>query len=114
MKTKQFSYTRNSREISGFGGGYEKACRDMVIAGMQWLDQHPKAKIKFATYSGVMGLITNESPDCEKMQKAMLKVNDGCSGAQMQACLTHIMFAHKNGWDKYVKEMEKKSKKEKA
>lgn len=28
-------------EISGFGGGYEDACRRMTIAAVEWLRKHP-------------------------------------------------------------------------
>lgn len=105
-KTNKFNYTDGCREISGFGGGYESACRDMVIVGMNWLDKNKKAKINFKQYKNIYGITFDESKDCKKMQKVMLAVNDGCSGAQMQACTNHIMFAHTNGWDKYIKEME--------
>ena len=29
-------------EISGFGGDYEQACRDMTKAGVLWLREHPE------------------------------------------------------------------------
>ncbi len=102
----KFEYTKNCREISGFGSGYESSCRDMVIAGMKWLDENKKAKIDFAQYKNIYGLTFDESEDCKKMQEKMLAVNDGCSGAQMQACLNHIIYAYTNGWGKYIKEME--------
>lgn len=110
----KFTYTKKCSEISGFGGGYEKACRNMVIAGMKWLDKNPKAKIEFSSYQNIYGVVTDLSSDCKKMREAMLKVNDGCSGAQMQASLNHIMYAHKNGWKNYIKESEKRRKEEKT
>lgn len=114
MKTKNFTYPRNSREISGFGGGYEKACKDMVIEGMKWLEKHPKADISYKEYENIYGLTTGESEDCKRMQNIMVEVNPGCSGAQMQACLSHIMFAHQHGWEKYIMDMERKENKQKV
>ncbi len=108
----KYDYSKIKREISGFGGGYEAACRAMVVAGLQWLDEHPNADVSYKEYENVYGLTTGESDDCKLMEKAMLAVNDGCSGAQMQASKSHIMFIHKNGWDKYVEEMNAKEEKE--
>ena len=103
----KYDYSKVKREISGFGGGYEDACRNMVIAGLEYLDANPDSDISYKEYKNIYGLTTGESEDCKKMEKAMLTVNDGCSGAQMQASKGHIMFIHKNGWDKYVEEMNK-------
>lgn len=114
-KTSKFEYSKGCTEISGFGGGYEEICRKMVIAGMEWLDSHPKAKISYKEYKNIYGITTGESKDCKKMQDVMLKASDNdCTGAMMQATLSHVMYAHKNGWEKYISEMKaKKSKKEK-
>ena len=39
----------------------------------------------------------------------MFKAADNdCTGAMMQASMSHVMFILKNGWDKYVDEMTKK------
>ena len=102
MKKSKYQFTDKMGEISGFGGGYEEACRAMVVAGLEWCDKHPKADISYKEYKNIYGLTTGESDDCKKMEDAMSAVNDGCSGAQMQACKSHIMFIRKNGWDKYV------------
>jgi hypothetical protein len=102
----KYEYPENSREISGFGGGYEDACRTMVITAMNWLDENPNADISYKEYQNIYGLTTGESDDCKKMQEVMMKaVDDNCSGAMMQACLGHIMYAHKNGWEKYITDL---------
>lgn len=104
----KYQYTEKCREISGFGGGYETHCRNMVIAGMNWLDANPNADPKFDQYKNIYGLTTNENEDMEAMQKAMNEaVDNGASGASMQASTNHVLYAHKNGWDKYIQEMEK-------
>ena len=104
----KYKYTNKCNEISGFGGSYEDACRKMVIAGMEYLDNNPDAKITFKTYKNIYGVTFDESEDCEKMQKIMIDATGGdCTGAMMQACLQHIKYAQINGWDKYISEMEK-------
>jgi hypothetical protein len=106
-----YNYTEKCREISGFGGGYEDACRKMVIAGMEWLDAHKEANPTFEQFKNIYGLTTGENEDMKKMQDAMnAVVDDGCSGAMMQASTNHVLYAYKNGWDKYISEMENQQK----
>ena len=105
----KYVYTDKMGEISGFGGGYEEDCRKMVIAGMEWLDEHKAANPTFDQYKGVYGLTTNENQDMKDMQAAMNQaIGDEATGAMMQACTNHVLYAAKNGWEKYVEEMEKR------
>ena|SRR5688572_22562404 len=103
-----YLYAKNAKEISGFGGGYEDCCRKMVVAGMEWLEKHPNADLSYKEYENIYGITADESNDIKLLQKHMNgAINNKSSGAMMQACLGHIMFAHKNGWDKYMEEMTK-------
>jgi len=105
---KKFKYTEKCREISGFGGGYEKGCRKMVIAGMKWFEANPDAKPIFKCFKDVYGIILDENDDARNLMNAMNKaVDDGCSGAMMQATVSHVRYAHQFGWDNYICEMEK-------
>jgi len=110
-KTKRMSkyeYTATMNEISGFGGIYEEKCRAMVVAGVEFCDEYVDADISYDEFQNIYGLTTNESDDCKKMQKAMLKASDDdCTGAMMQATMNHVMFIRKKGWEKYVEEMNK-------
>jgi hypothetical protein len=107
MENSKYQFQEGMQEISGFGGGYEDACRKMVVAGLEWWDAHPDADVSYKEYKNIYGLTTGESDDCKLMEKAMLESVPDCSGAMMQASKGHIMFIHKNGWDKYVEEMSK-------
>lgn len=102
----KYSYPENARELSGFGGGYEESCRKMVVAGMEWIDAHPNCDLSYKEFEGIYGMTTDESDDMKEMQTQMnIVINNAASGAMMQCCSGHIMFAHKNGWDKYMEEM---------
>jgi len=97
------------REISGFGGGYEQTCRDMVLAGVEWLEKNPNVDPKFKGYKNVFGLILKDNVDAKKLSKVVVGASGGdCTGAMHQAAISHILFIKKNGWKKYVKEMERK------
>lgn len=101
-------YTEEMREISGFGGGYEETCRNMVLAALDWLDENPEADLSYKTFKQVYGLTTDESDDMKTMQGVMVKAaNNDCTGAMMQATCAHVMFIRKEGWEKYVEEMSK-------
>lgn len=103
-------YSIVKREISGFGVGYEKTCREMVLAALKWFDKNPKADLKYKEFKNGYGITTGESEDMKKMQKAMLKAaKNDCTGAMMQATMSHAMYIIANGWNKYVEEMNKEA-----
>lgn len=105
---KKYTYPEGIDVISGFGGGYEDACQKMVIAGMEWLDEHKEANPTFDQFKNIYGLTTNENEDMEAMQKHMNEaIGNEASGAMMQACTNHILYANKNGWEKYISEVTK-------
>lgn len=108
-----YGFTDGMREISGFGGSYEEACRAMVVAGVEWLDAHPAASPKIGEFEGVLGLTTAENEDADAFREAMAdaarEVGDddgGPTGAMMQFASRHAMSAHEMGWAAYVEEME--------
>ncbi len=101
----RYSYPPDVDVISGFGGDYEEACQKMVIAGMQWLDEHPLATPEFKEFKNIFGLTTDENEAMKEMQKAMNSVIKGATGAMMQACTKHIIYASKHGWDKYLEDV---------
>jgi hypothetical protein len=107
----KYVYREDSREISGFGGAYEKACQIMVVAGMEWFDEHPDAVPHFAGYQGVMGIITEEDDDAKALGAWMVAAadaydpNGGVTGAMHQATVSHVLWAHENGWDPYLDKM---------
>ena len=103
----KYEYTEKCREISGFGGEYEEGCRNMVIAGMEWLDANPDAKPEFTQLEGVFGMTFQENEDMKNMQNHMNdEVGGGVTGAMMQASTNHVLAAKKLGWENYIKEME--------
>ena len=109
----KYQYTDKMREISGFGGEYENACRKMVITGLEWIDDHPNPEISWKEYKDVTGIITDLSPHLEEMTTAMNEaIGNEASGAMIQFCVHHVVAANRLGWDKYVEEMEKEEKEE--
>lgn len=90
-----FPWQDGMREISGFGGGYESACRDMVYAGLVWLKNHPGAVLQEGT------------ADAKALREALLSACPDCSGAMFGATMSSCVYIAKNGWVKYVEEMSK-------
>ena len=101
-------YTKDMGEISGFGGGYEEACRKMVLAGLDWFDANPDADPQFHGYEGIYGIITEDNDDAKALTEAVVAPAKGdCTGAMHQATMGHVMAARRLGWDGYVAEMSK-------
>jgi hypothetical protein len=106
----KYEFTPEMGEISGFGGGYEDACRSMLKAAMEWFDANPNANPEFKGCENVYGLVVEDNDDAKALSDAAVKAagEHGCTGAMHQAVITHSLFIKKNGWDKYVEEMSKR------
>ena len=57
----------------------------------------------------VYGICMDNNEDAKSLDSAIMDGIDDCTGAMHQAVVSHIFYIRKNGWDKYVEEMEKKS-----
>lgn len=99
------SFTDDMRQISGFGGGYEIACRKMVLAGLCWLDEHPEAEPKIHGWKGIYGVIEEDNADAKALSAVVMAACDGCSGAMHQAAMTTVLWIKANGWESYVEKM---------
>jgi hypothetical protein len=109
LKHDKYVYTSEMGEISGFGGGYEDTCRNMVVAGLVWMDDHPKADPQFKGYKDVYGILDEDNDEAKELTKAVVcAALDDCTGAMHQSTISHILFINKNGWDKYKEDMIKR------
>jgi hypothetical protein len=68
----KYAFTNNMKEISGFGGGYEETCRKMLIAAVEWLDDHPDADPQFYGYKNIYGVIHEDNDDAKALSKAVV------------------------------------------
>lgn len=102
QRPSKYVFTAEMGEISGFGGGYEQTCRNMLAAGLEWLDAHPKAAPKFMGFKGIYGVLADDNDDGKALSAAVVAGADGdCTGAMHQAVISHCMFIRKNGWERY-------------
>jgi len=88
------------RQISGFGGSYEKTCRNCVIKGVQWLEKHPEANPIFDD----TGFIPKNN-DAKELRETMFKDEDDITVAMAQATIAHVLFIKKHGLEEYLKQM---------
>lgn len=100
-----YRHTADMGEISGFGGGYENMCQNMLEAGVIWLEQHKNADLKGHTYKNVFGLFNADSEDAKALEIAVLVPTDGeATGAMVHAVMSRLFYIAKNGWNAYCKE----------
>lgn len=104
----EFAFTDDMREISGFGGEYEAACRKMVLAGVEWLRNNPQETPEIKEIPGVFGLTKPGNLAGQKLEDAIDAAVPDCSGAMSHAALLHVLFIRKNGWPAYVESMSRK------
>lgn len=102
-----YEWTDDMGEVSGFGhleGGkqYERACRQVIVQGLEWWDAHPDADPKFRGVANVLGLVVDDNPDATALLDAMSHdVVGGATGAMVHAALSAIFFDRKYGWSEY-------------
>jgi len=114
QRKTRYVFTDDMDEISGFGGGYEQTCRNMLAAGLEWFDDHPDADPQFHGFRGIQGLIVEDNDDAKSLSAAV-EAGDGgtgCTGAMHQAVIRSCLFIRSDGWERYCDEMRKRDGKE--
>jgi hypothetical protein len=108
----KYEFTKKMREISGMGGDYEETCRNMLKAGLEWLDENPNTTPEFSGFKYTFGICMADNEDAKQLSKVIVDGSgDDCTGAMHQAVVSHCLFIRTNGWDKYVEEMSKRGRK---
>jgi hypothetical protein len=102
-----YVFTKDMRQISGFGSGYEAACRKMVLVGASFLENNPNIKPEYKGFKGIYGVISSTNEDAKMLDAALHAVCDDMTGAMHQACVCHILKTRELGWKQYVEEMKK-------
>lgn len=107
-----YRHTNDMGEISGFGGGYEECCQDMLEAGVKWLEGHPQQRdLQASGFKGVYGLLKIDSKDGKELETAVLNAAKGeATGAMHHAVMSRLFFIAKNGWEKYCEELKNREK----
>lgn len=102
-----FEWTEDMRQISGFGGGYERTCRAMVSAGCMWWTMHPEAEPQFHGFKGIYGVVIEDNADAKALSEAVVTAVGGdCTGAMHQAAIAHVFRWRALGsWGAYQDEM---------
>jgi len=91
--------------ITGFGGGYERAVQMGLRAGIKWLAEHPDMKFDHEQYSNILGVCaTNEDNTLAKeLDQVLLDAMGGdMTGAQHQVLINHLYFIHTKGHDTWL------------
>lgn len=89
----KMDFTDDMQELSGFGGGYEAACRRMMFASLAYLRGNDIVLDPDLPLPGHVR---------EGMETAALSVEPDCSGAMMGAAVSHAASIHVRGWEAYA------------
>lgn len=89
------------REVSGFGGAYENACRAMVVAGVAWLQAHPEAEF-LRKVENEAAVTWERTAACDELEAAIAMACPDCTGAMMGAAVQVVRWVQLNGWEAYV------------
>ena len=106
MTEQPYRHTPDMGEISGFGGGYEACCQDMLEAGVKWLDTHPDCDLKGHSFKNVTGIMIPDNADAEALSKAVIDAAKGeVTGAMHHVVMQRLFYIKFNGWDSYCAEL---------
>lgn len=89
-------------DISGMGSGYERACQQMLKAGLEYLHDKPDFKFDFEEYERVYGVCWSTSDEAKKLSDVVTSATEGCSGAQHHVVINHLAYIYKHGYDKWL------------
>jgi hypothetical protein len=95
---ERWHFDEGMREISGFGGGYEAACRSMLLAGGTWADAHPEVEL---------ALFTRVRDFPAELEAVMIAAAEpgGATGAMYGTVGSHIVHIFRMGWKAWVDQM---------
>jgi len=97
-------------DISGFGGGYEATCQAMLIAGMEWLKEHPSFTFEgYKAYRNITGIVVPpETQLAKELDDILLKAaRDDMTGAQHQAVISHLAYIQAHGHEQWLEDAKK-------
>jgi len=99
---------RQTYDLSGMGGGYERQCQIMLWRGVQHLErvQPSVAMWDGATeYVGIYGVMVTDGAELKALEDAIIHKGDDVTGAMHQCVMGHLRFIHRNGLDKWAQEL---------
>ena len=91
-------------DITGFGGGYEATCQQMLWNAVRFLVGQ-KRDVKSKQCENIYGIAINEGEDGKAFDKAMMEDIDDATGAMHQCATNHAMYISKNGYKKWFEEL---------
>lgn len=96
-------------DISGMGGSYEWGCQTMLRAGIKFLKEHPDFHFDYQGFKNVYGIVWTDTPWGKKLDKVLLGATapDSPTGAMHQAVISHLMYIHKHGYEKWLEHFPK-------
>lgn len=107
-----FRHTPEMGEISGFGGGYEDYCQDMLEAGVKWVQEHPDATLKLSGFRNIYGIVEEETEETKELSECVLEASKGqATGAMHQNVMSRLLWIKAHSWEEYVVELIKNEEK---
>lgn len=107
MSIEQYQYTINCRKISGLDEIQEENCRTLVKIGMDWINNNPNISISLDQLENLFGNnnIDNNS-DIYLLKELLIQSIENVNDTMLQISMSHIVFAHNNGWENYINLLE--------
>ena len=89
-------------DISGFGGGYEATCQQMLLNGLAFLKEHPDVELAYKVYQNIYGIASPQTSAAFEMDKAITSGIEDATGAMHQAVVGHLLYIHGHGYESWL------------
>lgn len=103
----EYKHTNDMGEISGFGGGYEAVCQQMLHNGVQFLSEQESVDFKVFESPNIYGIVDLKGDDAQALENAVMGGIDDATGAMHHAVMTRLAYINKHGWENYCEELRK-------
>lgn len=97
----EYKHTKDMGEISGFGGGYEALCQQMLHNGVTFLAERSRTDVRVLESPNLYGIVKLEGDDAEALESAVMQDIEDATGAMHHAVMSRLAYINKNGWDDY-------------
>jgi hypothetical protein len=81
----------------------EEITKQMIINGMNWYLDNPKATPVLSIIYECYGLSTENNDDAKSLIEAIKKNIPSHTYEMLKTAVMHVLFAQKYGWDNYQK-----------
>lgn len=103
----KYEFTDEMKGIYEYGGGQEQICRDMLVAALEFRDEHPEVIDEIQESDNVSRIMGGEEGLIGELNEVFKETTDNnYSRGQYFAVIGNLMWIDEHNWQEYVEHRE--------